>query len=452
MKNAVGGAVSEAAPARRLQAGPRAVALRLAGAVTLLLAVIVVVAAVPSRYAQLLTVSPAADTLVGQLRPEDARLLVLSGLTLNTYALYFTVAELLTAVISFGVACLIIWGRSDDWMALFVALFLVAAPTTLPLLPALEAAQPQWQAVSLAWRLVFLGALLPLFFLFPDGRFVPRWTRWLAPAYVVFVLLGAIFPGLQPPTGFGRGLTVQDAPTVLLAVGGMTTGVLAQVWRYFHISGAPERQRTRWVVFGFGVLLVAFFLGVSALTYLSLAPVGLSYAVARLAGPTLILVGLDAVSIAIGVSVLRYRLWDIDVIIRRTLVYTLLSGLLVLAYFSSVIVFQALWRSFTGQNQSPIVNVASTLAIAALSVPLRNQVQAFIDRRFFRRKYDAARILAGFSKAARDEVDLDRLRAQLVEAVDDAMQPEHVSLWLRPNAPVAASRPPAYDTSHPTRR
>jgi hypothetical protein len=411
--------------------GRTLLAARLAWAAVMLLALVSLAAGAPSRYAQLTTVTPAADTIIGQLRPEDARLLVQSGVSVSTYALYFTAVELLSAAISLAVATLIVLGRSDDWLALLVSVFLIAASTTLPLVPALEAAHPQWGQISLIWRVMFLGGLVPLFYLFPDGHFVPRWSRWLAVVWLVYVVLGTFFPRLQIPTGFGRGLTAADAPSILLAVVGFIGGLLAQFWRYFRVSSAIERQRTRWVVFGFSVLLTTFILGVSTLTYLTFAPPGWSYPLARLAGPTFILIGLEAVSVAIGVSILRYHLWDVDVIIRRTLVYAVLSSLLVLAYFASIVILQSLLRILTGDDQSPIVTVASTLAIAALFVPLRNRVQTFIDRRFYRRKFDAARTLAGFAAFARDETDLERLSADLVQVIDETMEPARISLWLR---------------------
>jgi hypothetical protein len=411
--------------------GRMLIAARLAWIAGLLLALVSVAASVPSRYAQLSTVTPAADTLVGQLRPEDELLLAQSGLPVKAYAIYFTAAELLTALVSFGVASLIVWGRSDDWLALVVALCLVAAPTALPLVPALAALHPQWDMLSLGGRVVFLGSLLPLFCLFPDGRFVPRWTRWLTAAWLVYMVIGGIFPRLQPPTGFGRGLTADDAPTILMAALGLLAGVFAQIWRYWRVSSAIERQRTRWVVFGFGVMLATFVLGVSSLTLLTVARAGLGYALARLAGPTFILIGLQAVAVSIGLSIMRYRLWDIDVIIRRTLIYSALSAILAAVYYSSVLLLQRLAQWLTGQGDNPLVVVVSTLAIAALFGPLRARVQRVIDRRFFRQKYNAARTLAGFAASARDETDLARLSTQLVRVVDETMQPESVALWLK---------------------
>ena len=139
-------------------------------------------------------------------------------------------------------------------------------------------------------------------------------------------------------------------------------------------------------------------------------------------------------TVGIGVGILRHRLYDIDVIIRRTLIYAVLTFVLAAVYFGGVALIQSLLKPLTGEGNDLAV-VATTLAVAALFLPLRQRIQGFIDRRFFRRKYDAARTLAAFSDHVRDEVDLDSLAGRLVEVVEETMQPAHVSLWLRQTQP-----------------
>jgi hypothetical protein len=154
-------------------------------------------------------------------------------------------------------------------------------------------------------------------------------------------------------------------------------------------------------------------------------------------------VSIMGVPLAVGVAILKYRLYDMDIIINRTLVYGSLTTLLALMYFGLVLLLEALTQPLTGQEHNDLVIVVSTLIIAALFMPLRRWIQAFIDRRFYRRKYDAALTLASFSEHVRDEVDLEDLTGRLVQVVEETMQPEHVSLWL--SAHHVRSRPAAIE-------
>jgi hypothetical protein len=191
-----------------------------------------------------------------------------------------------------------------------------------------------------------------------------------------------------------------------------------------------QRQQTKWVVFG---LMFASSGILGLILYSAIAwpgghpPGGVSDLISAMGFYLFLLL----IPLSIGMAILRSHLWDIDVLIRHTLFYTALTGLLALAYFGSVLALQGVVRLLTGQSQSQVVTVVSTLAIAALFIPLRRRVQGFIDRRFYRRKYDAAQTLAAFSNSVRDEVELGRLAERLTEVVDETLQPESVSLWLR---------------------
>jgi hypothetical protein len=201
------------------------------------------------------------------------------------------------------------------------------------------------------------------------------------------------------------------------------------------VSTPAQRQQTKWVVFG----TVAALGGYGAFTALDLLLQ--SALLASLLGNTAFFVLMLLIPISIAVAVLRHRLYDIDILINRTLVYGSLTATLVAVYVGSIVVLQGLVRALTGQ-ESQLAIVASTLAVAALFNPLRHRVQGFIDRRFYRRKYDAAKTLEAFSAKLRDETDLDALSDDLVGVVRETMQPAHVSLWLRPDPPLRGREAP----------
>jgi hypothetical protein len=196
-------------------------------------------------------------------------------------------------------------------------------------------------------------------------------------------------------------------------------------------SRGQERQQLKWLVYVVAVTVAAGLGGVTSWYVQDDIPGAWSYAtvlslVSALAG---VVIG---VPVAMSIAILKYRLYDIDRIINRTLVYGALTAALVLVYIGSVVLLQSVFRVLT-RGDSQLVIVASTLAIAALFNPLRRRVQAFVDRRFYRRKYDAAKTLEAFSTQLKDETDLDALSNDLVSVVQETMQPAHVSVWLRPD-------------------
>jgi hypothetical protein len=268
------------------------------------------------------------------------------------------------------------------------------------------------------WGLLLFPTLLLLSLVFPKPKqpFRTHPLLTLLALYllepVMIVIIGGPMAKAGPFIGFG-----------LVAVYGFLT-VISIIHTLITERHDPlARAQIRWV--GLGVALVAGYqflinvIGFITSNFTTPWWLNIVDALVYLALP-----------VTIGIAILRYRLWDIDLIIRKTLQYTLLTGLLVLVYFSSVVLLQSLFETFTGQR-SPVVIVFSTLAIAALFNPLRTRIQAFIDRRFFRQKYDSERTLAHFAMVARDEVDLDRLTSELLAVVANTMQSESVSLWLK---------------------
>ena len=200
-------------------------------------------------------------------------------------------------------------------------------------------------------------------------------------------------------------------------------------YRYLRVFRYAQQQQAKWLLFGFGGLLVLVLLyGLLGSLVPSLAAPDSLY---QLANGTFTAVVFLFVPLSVAIAILRFRLWDIDILIRRTLVYSTLTVILALLYVGLVFALGGVLRSFFGQQQHNPVIVASTLVIAALFQPLRHGVQRVIDRRFYRRKYDAARTLEAFSATLRNEVDLATLKEHLVAVVQETMQPTHISLWLR---------------------
>jgi hypothetical protein len=332
-----------------------------------------------------------------------------------------------------AVAALIYLRKSDDRMALFVsvALLTFGTATFTFTMAALAAQHPTWE-IPVAF-LHFLGAAsFGLFlYLFPDGRFVPRWTRWVALVWIGWQLAEHFFPSWVSDPNAWQSLT----ETVVVS-GALGTAIYSQIHRYRYVSNPTQRQQIKWVVFGISVALAGFFgillaLGSSGAD----TPTSPGELVAYLLGYTFFgyLVVL-LIPVSIGIAVLRHHLFDIDVLINRTLVYGSLTALLALVYVGSVVLLQAIFRTLTGQGPQLTI-VVSTLAIAALFNPLRRRIQGFIDRRFYRSKYDARKTLEAFSAKLRDETDLDALTSEVVGVVRETMQPAHVSLWLRPDTP-----------------
>jgi hypothetical protein len=287
-----------------------------------------------------------------------------------------------------------------------------------------------------------LGLLIFSFLLFPHGRLPSR--RWRIVAWVSAIsCAAALISGMLEYEFLHEYTWPEDMSFVRPLFSGPVAEVAATVFWYSSMgilamlftsggslvlrlrrSSGEERQQLKWVVYS--VALLAFVIPSTILVIIilpSLEDVRVFFAVM-----------FPLIPISVGMAILRYRLYEIDLIINRTLVYSLLTATLVAVYFGGVAMTQAVFRTLTGQEEQPqLAIVVSTLVIAALFNPLRRRIQGFIDRRFYRKKYDAAKTLEAFSAKLRDETDLDALSDDLVGVVRETMQPAHVSLWLRPD-------------------
>ena len=385
------------------------------------------VVGLPAYYQQLqrAQVCGAGACLNGGLTVEDLLNLISHGFSVSEYAALLTIFIAIIAAIWCAVGFLIFWRRSDDWLALLAAFFLVMQGTTLTgnSLIALALTSPVF-AVPFGLVSFLAGVSFSAFFLFfPNGRLVPRWMGLVLLLDIIYVCLDNFPSPISPFNANVPGWL--NLPENLMFYGAI---IFSQIYRYRRVSTHTQRQQTKWVVFGVTVLVGVF------LALLLISSIQSLYSTLFLNEAwTLILpIASLAIPFSIGFSIMRYRLYDIDVLINRTLVYGALTGILALVYVGLVIGLGSLVRLFTGQlGQSPIVIVASTLAIAALFQPLRHRLQRIIDRSFYRRKYDAAKIVETFSATLRDEVDLSQVREHLLHVVQETMQPAHVSLWVR---------------------
>ncbi|MGO8950717.1 MAG: hypothetical protein ACLQUY_24300 [Ktedonobacterales bacterium] len=380
---------------------------------------------IPTYFAQLQTIclTDPAQCADWQLVPANVQALHQLGVSVNTYATAVVCWDVAISLLFLAVGALIFWRKSADWYGLFASLLLVTFGSSgldNSLIPsqALPLPVEVFQVLSiLAWPAVGVFLLT-----FPTGRFRPRWTWVITLLWVIQV----VEFGLPSP------YNIADWPGWLVAIShlvvfGSTAAV--QLYRYRRVYTPLQRQQTKWLLFG--VALGGLVVGLGFL--LGAVVPGLNAPDSPYQLQNVVFVGLEwmAIILAVGVAILQYRLWDIDVLINMTLVYGGLSALLGALYAGLIIGLESLAGAITGQTAQPEVIVISTLAIAALFLPVRERLQAIIDRRFYRRKYDAEKTLAAFSDSLGQEVDLESVREHLLAVVTETMQPAQVSLWLR---------------------
>ena len=343
--------------------------------------------------------------------------------SMQGYASFHIGIELITALLMSAMAGLIFWKYFDNLLGILTAYLLIymglAGFVQAGFVFAAQYPSVEWFYNQLF--ALFDPLILLVIFIFPTGKFLNK----LSLSVFVFI----IFLWLLDKILVQNGIDIMGDGGTILFLGAFAIGIWSQIYRYRNISTAVEKQQTKWVLVGVTsllfciagwILLVETFPPSTPQTLFLTNTVGIS----------IIFLFAYLFPITMIIAIMRYGLWGIDVIIRRTVQYAIVSSLLAVTYFGSITLIQGGITAVTN-TQSPFAIVLSTLLVAALFNPLRLRVQAFIDRRFFRKKYDAQQVLAQFTQTARDETDMEILTAELHHVIQETMQPEQVSIWLK---------------------
>ncbi len=366
------------------------------------------------------------------LAPSQLAALQAMGLSIQTYNFLRFLWEAPLALAWGGLGLLIFLRKSNERSALIISALMVGIGMAgaIPPWQAFATAYPNWVWVVPIAALIGNLCINSFFFVFPTGHFVPRWAVVIAITFSAYNILNSYAFALPPPLVALSKSTEWFFP--IFAVTALIAIVGAPIYRYRKVSTAVERQQIKWVVFTIAFAFTMFALTASTVFW---APGGnpdqdISFITVYLQ-PFGWMASLLLIPLSIAVSILRYRLFDIDIIIRRTVTYSIVVTLLGVVFFGSVILLQQIFAQFTNTGGNEIITVISTLVIAALFVPLRNRIQDVIDKRFNRKKYDAQKVLRKFSETVRDETDIDKLTAELLNVVNETMQPRSVTVWLK---------------------
>jgi hypothetical protein len=347
------------------------------------------------------------------------------GLSARAYSIIMNGATVLGVAFSWLLGVVILWFQGASRASWFVSIAMIVTPITLISdADNLAASYPNWFIPSVALSELGSMILLLLFYLFPNGCFYPR--KAFIPLITTYVFLTMISVGRS-------GLII--LPTWVIQIDFLVlTGLLFlamgfQILRYRWVSTTMERQQTKWVLLGLFILILGFptwFLFFGGVVDI---PAGQPRLLAAIVGWLICIAIVTTLPVTIAMAILRYRLWDIDVVIRRTLQYSIVSVVLGFIYFSAVTLLQSIFVSASGQS-SAVVVVLSTLAIAALFSPLLRRVQGTIDLRFYRQKYNAEQALAQFAETAGKGTDLENITEELLHTIQKTMHPESASLWV----------------------
>lgn len=376
-----------------------------------ILTVVYYCATLPLEFAGLQTVCTHAGCA---LTPANVRELGELGLPSAFFAVYFITVDIVIAIVWFAVAAVIFWRRSNDRMALFVAFFLLTFGA-IEVSGSIVSTLPVWQVV--AAFLLFSGntSSFLFFYLFPDGRFVPRWTRWLSIVIVAIEICLFFFPN-APLSKWLNSFRFVEFIAIL------ASGLLAQFYRYWRVSGPVQRQQTKWVVFG----LTAAVVGTLGVEITSLA-LGLTHVIFILIGSTFVLLCQVLIPLTIGIAILRYRLWDINLLINRTLVYGALTLCVVGLYVVVVGSFGALFQA----RGNLLISLVATGLVAVLFQPLRDRLQQSVNRLIYGERDDPYAVLIRLGQRLEATLAPGAVLPTIVETIAQALKLPYVAITVK---------------------
>jgi hypothetical protein len=368
---------------------------------------------------------------------------------LNTF--YPIILDAITLLLFSATATIIFWQRSDDWMAVLVSVALMAfAAAIVPTLDVLLDSRMTGHPLVVMIHGLGIGTSLLVFYLFPDGKFIPPWTRTISIAWVIWLFAWSFFPKgeattinpfLQPLIyifsineqallGFYNHLSTYSL--ILVVLGWFGSGVWSQIHRYRRVATPAQRQQTKWIVFGLTVAFIGFAAyNLPLIIIPAIKEPGLIHLFWVLIGSPIYLVTLLLVPLFFEISILRYRLWDIDFLINRTLVYGAVTGLMGFLYIGGILLIQEIFYVITHGAQPTIAIAATTLVLAGLIMPLRHRAQDWVDRRFYRERVDFRQAFTDFSRRVRTIIDLPELLDFLIERTTELFHIEWGAVFLQ---------------------
>jgi signal transduction histidine kinase len=316
---------------------------------------------------------------------------------------------------------LIVWFRPEDRAALLISVVLIGMGLAAI---AVGMDQSRWRLAVITVHAVWAASSMPALYLFPDGRFVPRWTRWLTAIWLIYTVAWLIFPEISPPLGISQGFTGSELPRHLWYLLWISSGLVAQIHRYRKVSNEMERQQIKWVEFGFFSFVILYVIGVGIITLTQLAPMGAPTMVAKLAGSSIALLGTLTVPLSLGISILRYHLFDIDIIINRTLVYGALTTIIVAIYILIVGIVGTLMHA----QGNLLITLLATGLIAVLFQPLREWLQRRVNRLIYGERDDPIEALSRLGKQMEVALPSDQVLPALVKTIAQSLKLPYVGI------------------------